>query len=216
MFYIQSSDLIRLGLPWWLNGKELACKCRTCRFDPWVGKIPWGREWQPTLVFLPGKSHRQRSLMGWRLWGLTELDLAGKKPACNAGDLGLIPGLGRSPGEGIGYPLQYSWAFLVAQPVKNPPASVEDLGLIPGLGRSPGEGNPLQYSGLENSMDSIVHGVTHSRTRLTFTFTLIELDMPEHTRALLFLIFPFCFSRPGSPEIGPLSCGRRCVRSSSV
>ena len=144
------------------------------------------------------------------------MDLAGKKPACNAGDLGLIPGLGRSPGEGIGYPLQYSWAFLVAQPVKNPPASVEDLGLIPGLGRSPGEGNPLQYSGLENSMDSIVHGVTHSRTRLTFTFTLIELDMPEHTRALLFLIFPFCFSRPGSPEIGPLSCGRRCVRSSSV
>ena len=112
MFYIQSSDLIRLGLPWWLNGKELACKCRTCRFDPWVGKIPWGREWQPTLVFLPGKSHRQRSLMGWRLWGLTELDLAGKKPACNAGDLGLIPWLGRSPGEGIGYPLQYfglSW-----------------------------------------------------------------------------------------------------------
>ena len=41
-----------------------------------------------------------------------------------------------------------------------------DLGLIPGLGRSPGEGNsyPLQYSGLENSMDSIVHGVTKSRT----------------------------------------------------
>ena len=167
MFYIQSSDLIHLGLPWWLSGKELACKCRTCGFDPWVGKIPWGREWQPTLVFLPGKSHRQRSLMGWGLWGCIELDLAGKKSACNAGDLGLIPELGRSPGEGIGYPLQYSWAFLVAQPVKNLPASVEDLGLIPGLGRSPGEGNPLQYSGLENSMDSIVHGVTHSRTRLT-------------------------------------------------
>ena len=47
---------------------------------------------------------------------------AGKESACNAGDSGLIPGLGRSPGEGIGYPLPYSWAFLVAQVVKNPPA----------------------------------------------------------------------------------------------
>ena len=53
---------------------------------------------------------------------------AGKESACNAGDLGLIPGLGRSPGEGKGY--------------------------------------PLQYSGLENSMDCIVHGVANSRTQL--------------------------------------------------
>ena len=44
-----------------------------------------------------------------------------KESACNAGDLSLIPGLGRSPGEGIGYPLQYSWASLVAQLVKNLP-----------------------------------------------------------------------------------------------
>ena len=49
----------------------------------------------------------------------------GKESACNAGDLGLIPGLGRSAGEGIGYPLQYSWASLVAQLVKNPPAMWE-------------------------------------------------------------------------------------------
>ena len=47
---------------------------------------------------------------------------AGKECACNAGDPGSIPGLGRSPGEGIGYPLQYSWTFLVAQMVKNMPA----------------------------------------------------------------------------------------------
>ena len=62
---------------------------------------------------------------------------AGKESTCEAGDLGSIPGLGRSPGEGKGY--------------------------------------PLQYSGLENSMDSIVHGVTKSRTQLrkfTFTFNL--------------------------------------------
>ena len=43
----------------------------------------------------------------------------GKESACNAGDLGSIPGLGRSPGEGMGYPLQYCWAFLVAQMAKN-------------------------------------------------------------------------------------------------
>ena len=48
---------------------------------------------------------------------------AGKESACNAGDPGLISGSGRSPGEGIGYPLQYSWASLVVQLVKNPPAS---------------------------------------------------------------------------------------------
>ena len=76
---------------------------------------------------------------------------AGKESACITGDPGLIPGLGRSPEEGMGYPLQYSWASLVAQTVKNPPA-MWDLGSIPGLGRSPGggHGNPLQYSCLEN------------------------------------------------------------------
>ena len=46
----------------------------------------------------------------------------GKEPICYVEDPGSIPGLGRSPGEGIGYPLQYSWAFFVAQLVKNQPA----------------------------------------------------------------------------------------------
>ena len=50
---------------------------------------------------------------------------AGKEFACNAGDTGSIPALGRSAGEGIGYPLQYSWASLVAQMVKNLPAMWE-------------------------------------------------------------------------------------------
>ena len=49
----------------------------------------------------------------------------GKESACNAGDPSSTPGLGRPAGEGIGYPLQYSWAFLVAQLVKNPPAMWE-------------------------------------------------------------------------------------------
>ena len=49
----------------------------------------------------------------------------GKESTCSAGDPGLIPGLGRSTGEGIGYPFQYSWASLVAQLVKTPPAMQE-------------------------------------------------------------------------------------------
>ena len=94
---------------------------------------------------------------------------AGKKSTCNAGDLGLILGLGRAPGEGIGYPLQYFWTFLVAQLIKESTCNMGDLGVIPGLGRSPGEGNgyPLQYSGLENSMDGIVHGVAKSWAQLS-------------------------------------------------
>ena len=89
----------------------------------------------------------------------------GKKSACNAGDPGLIPGLGRSPGEGIRYPLQYSWASLVAQTIKNLPA-VRDLVWITGLRRSPGEGhgNPLQYSCLENLVVGTVHGVIKNQT----------------------------------------------------
>ena len=56
------------GLPGDANDKEYVCQCRrhkSCRFDPWVGKIPWRRAWQPTPVFLPGESHGQRSLVGY-------------------------------------------------------------------------------------------------------------------------------------------------------
>ena len=61
------------------------------RFDSWVGKIHWRRNRLPTPVFLgfPGGS-------------------AGKESACNVGDLGSVPGLGRSPREGNNYPLQYT------------------------------------------------------------------------------------------------------------
>ena len=82
------------------------------RFDSWVGKIHWRRDRLPTPVFLAFSC------------GSTS-----KESTCNAGDPGSIPGLGRSPGEGKGY--------------------------------------PLQYSGLENSIDCIVHGVTKSWTRLS-------------------------------------------------
>ena len=49
------------------------CDC-SHRFDPWVEKIPWKRKWQPTPVFLPGKSQGQRSLVGYSPWGCKELD----------------------------------------------------------------------------------------------------------------------------------------------
>ena len=98
---------------------------------------------------------------------------AGKESACNVRDPGWTRGLGRSPGEGIGYPLQYSWASLVAQMVKNPPA-MQETGFNPASGRSleGGNGNPLQYSGLGNPMDrevwrATVHGVTKSQRRLS-------------------------------------------------
>ena len=69
----------------------MCLQCRRPGFDPWVGKIPWRRERLPTPVFL-----------GFPCGS------AGKESTCNAGDLGSILRLGRSPGEEKGYPLQYS------------------------------------------------------------------------------------------------------------
>ena len=78
------------------------------QFNSWVRKMLWRRDRLPTPVFLGFPSGS-----------------AGKESSCNAGDLGFIPGLERCPGEGIGYPLQYSWASFVAQLVKNLPAMWE-------------------------------------------------------------------------------------------
>ena len=82
-----------------------AMQCRRPQFNSWVWKISWRRDRLPTPVFL-----------GF------PCGLAGKESACSAGDLGSIPGMGRSPGEEKSY--------------------------------------PLQYSGLENSRDYEIHGVT--------------------------------------------------------
>ena len=90
---------------------------------------------------------------------------AGKESSCNAGDPDLIPGLGRSVGEGIGYPLQYSWASLVAQLVKNPPTMRETWV------RSLGWEDPLEKGKATHSSIlawripwTTVHGVAKSRT----------------------------------------------------
>ena len=55
--------------PWLLSGKESVCQCRRRRFNLWVRTIPWRRKWQHTPVFLPGKSHGQRSLVAYSPWG---------------------------------------------------------------------------------------------------------------------------------------------------
>ena len=56
------------GFPGSASGKEPACRCKRLWFDPWVGKIPWRRAWQATPVFLLGKSHKQRNLVGYSPW----------------------------------------------------------------------------------------------------------------------------------------------------
>ena len=115
----------------------------------------------------------------------------GKESAFNAGDPSSIPGSGRSTGEGICYPLQYSWVSLVAQLVKNPACNVVDLGSIPGLGRSPGKGKsyPLQYSGLENSSPWGSQRVGHDWATFTFTHTWVLILISHLT--------PFWSTRKG-------------------
>ena len=79
------------GLPLWLIWWRIHLQCRRARFDSWVGKIPWRRDRLPISAFLGFPCGSD-----------------GKKSACNEGDLDLIPGLGRLPGEAKNYPLQYS------------------------------------------------------------------------------------------------------------
>ena len=81
--------MLAYGMALWLNRhssimlsggtscKEPACqykRCKRCRFDPWAGKIPWIRKWQPAPVLLPGKSHGRKSLVGYNPWGRKESD----------------------------------------------------------------------------------------------------------------------------------------------
>ena len=115
----------------------------------------------------------------------------------------MIPGSGRSSGEGIGYELQYSWASLIAQLVKNP-AMRETWVLIHELGRSPGEGKgcPVQCSGLENSMDCIVLGATKSQTRLSgfhfhkvLTHSVVSDSLWPHGLQLARFLCPWNFTK---------------------
>ena len=121
--------------------KNLPC------FNSWVRRIPWRSDRLPIPVFL-----------GFPCGS------ANKESAYNVGDLGLIPGLGRSPGEGKGY--------------------------------------PLQYSGLENSMDCLVHGVAKSRTRLSGFHCKVRYA--KSLQSCPTLCDPIDGSPPGSPVPGIL------------
>ena len=61
-------------LPWWLSGKESACQAGDMGSSPRLGRFPWRRKWQPTAVFLPGKSHGQRSLVGYSSCGHKKIE----------------------------------------------------------------------------------------------------------------------------------------------
>ena len=66
-----------MGFPGSTSVQELTCQCRRCKrlgFDPWIRKIPWRMKWQPTSVFLPGKLHGQKSLVGYSPWDCKESD----------------------------------------------------------------------------------------------------------------------------------------------
>ena len=118
-----------MGFPDSSDGTESACNARRPGFNSWVGKIPWRRESLPTPVLQPGEFHGERSLVDYSPWSHKELDTieqlsqgisgssAGKESTSNA-----VPRLGRSIGEGIGYPPQYCQDSLVAQKGKNLPA----------------------------------------------------------------------------------------------
>ena len=71
------------------SGKESTCQRRRRKrrgFNPWIRKIPCRREWQPTLVFLPGEFHEQKSLAGYCPWGHKELDMTEQQTLSNSTD----------------------------------------------------------------------------------------------------------------------------------
>ena len=111
-----------------------------------------------------------------RLWGFPH-NSAGEETTWNAGDPSLIPGSGRSPGEGVGYPLQYSCASLVAQLVKNLSAMWETWVLYLGWKDPLQQGKATHSSILAwRTSWTIVHGVANSQTQLSdFHFSLTRL-----------------------------------------
>ena len=108
--------------------------------------------------------HQENSLLFSVYWVFPHSSVS-KELACNAGDPGLIPGSEKSPAEGIGYPLQYSWASLVAQLVKNPPTTRETW--VWSLDwEDPLERGKATHSSILAWSIPWIHGVAESQTRL--------------------------------------------------
>ena len=149
----------------------------------WVSRIDFIQDWLVWSPCSPRDSQESSPAPQFKSISFSSLSLlygptltsvglpgrsAGKESVCDAGDPSLIPVSGR-PWRRDRLPTPVFLGFPCGSAGKESARSVGDLGLIPGLGRSPGggKGYPLQYSGLENSMDCRVHGVTKNRTRLS-------------------------------------------------
>ena len=109
-----------MGFPGGASGEEPACQCRRHKrygFDPWVGKIPWGRAWQPTLVFF----HGQRSLAGYGPWGSLAKNTG---VGCHA----LLQGIFLTQGSNPYLLCLLPWPVgSLALAVKNPPANAGNM-----------------------------------------------------------------------------------------
>ena len=161
---------------WVLSGnwRPSSDKAKDARGPLWDSRCPVG----PSLLHPQRNSYLETLSRGeeWLLvdgrvsvLGYPYGKTSGWNPVSHQETPGSIPALGRSSGEGIGYPLQYYWASLVAQLVKNPPATwVQSLGWKDPLEKR--KATQLQYSGLEESMDCIVRGLQRVRHDwVTFT-----------------------------------------------
>ena len=115
--------------------KQSTCNAGDYGSIPWLGRSTGEGRKLPTPVFWPGELHGLYSTsdhkesdkteqLSLSFWGFLDSSVD-KEFACSAGDPGLIPGSGRSAGEGVGYSLQYSWPSLVARLVKNLPVMQE-------------------------------------------------------------------------------------------
>ena len=148
-------------------------KCRT-QYASKFGKQQWPQVWKSQFSFqsqrkaVPKNVQITIQLYSFYMLAGFPGNSAGEESACNAGDPGLIPGSGRSHGEGIGYPLQYSWASLVVQSVENPSATGETW--VWSLGwkipwRRASQTTPVFLPGGVGW--AIVHDVTKSQTWLS-------------------------------------------------
>ena len=178
----------KLDFPRGSAGKESACNAGDLGSIPGFGKSP-GEGNSYTLQYsglensMDAIDHGVTKSQTWLSdFRFTSLGLevgfpggsAGKESTCNAGDLGSIPGLGRSSGERIGYPHQYSWASLVAQMVKNPLAMWE-IWVLSLDWEDPLEEGMANHSSIlawripmdRGAWQATVHGVTKSRTWLS-------------------------------------------------
>ena len=105
---IRGCLLRRLDSPGGARGEEPDCQCRRLkrrRFNPWVERISWRRAWQPTPVFLPGKSHGQRSLAGYSLWSCTDSDTEASSHTAHINEVGGRLSGGISEGQQMEYQL---------------------------------------------------------------------------------------------------------------